>query len=242
MDNRWNAQTTYPNASQNQPLHLVLPPGWMSVIDPISGKTYYANPSTGQTSWDPPKLPPPPPPPSQPLQLPPPLSTVNPNVSINLQGLASVQNSSLGANTAATTGNENNITTHISTLQANGIFLPAVRAIIQSSQDTNELNNPNTNSNNNIEFPELSTGIIADMAQVQANYREQQYHQQQQSSALEDENANQENIENEKKKRYYEPLKPMELPIASRVPHIEPGRVDIRIMSLMDALKRIEKQ
>lgn len=40
-----------------------LPPGWMAVTDPVSGRVYYANPTTGQTSWEPPMLAPPPPPP-----------------------------------------------------------------------------------------------------------------------------------------------------------------------------------
>jgi hypothetical protein len=35
-----------------------LPPGWVAASDPISGNPYYANPSTGQTSWDPPPAPP----------------------------------------------------------------------------------------------------------------------------------------------------------------------------------------
>jgi len=31
-----------------------LPEGWIALQDPSSGKTYYANQTTGQTSWDPP--------------------------------------------------------------------------------------------------------------------------------------------------------------------------------------------
>jgi hypothetical protein len=53
-----------------------LPPGWFAVTDPSSGNTYYANPATGESSWDRPKViaapppkveevePPPPPPPA----------------------------------------------------------------------------------------------------------------------------------------------------------------------------------
>ena len=29
----------------------LLPPGWISVIDPNSGKIYFANPATGESSW-----------------------------------------------------------------------------------------------------------------------------------------------------------------------------------------------
>lgn len=44
-----------------------LPPGWIAAIDPSSGKTYYANSTTGKSSWTPPasitiRAPPPPPP------------------------------------------------------------------------------------------------------------------------------------------------------------------------------------
>jgi len=35
-----------------------LPPGWGSAVDPASGRMYYVNSETGQTSWDPPMAPP----------------------------------------------------------------------------------------------------------------------------------------------------------------------------------------
>jgi len=38
---------------------------------------------------------------------------------------------------------------------------------------------------------------------------------------------------------YYEPLRPHDLPITAKAPYIEPGRVDIRFMSLMDSLDKI---
>ena len=38
-----------------------LPPGWELATDPASGRTYYADPETGESSWTPPPLPPPPP-------------------------------------------------------------------------------------------------------------------------------------------------------------------------------------
>lgn len=50
-----------------------LPPGWVQTIDPSSGRMYYANATTGESSWEVPQLlnvlPPPPP------SLPPPTST-----------------------------------------------------------------------------------------------------------------------------------------------------------------------
>lgn len=245
MNNQWNTeQASYPGSSQNAPLHLVLPPGWISVVDPVSGKTYYANPSTGQTSWEPPKfpLPPPPPlpmPPQQSQLSPPPVDVgdfpsdpVHPNTSYQ-EGLNIGQNS-VGVAHAHQQGgiilDGSNLTAHVSSLQASGIFLPAVRTIIQSDNKEEETNA------DNIEFPELSSGVIADLAHVQSNYREEQEVEQQSNlNSKHGDNGNE-------KKWYYESLKPMDLPIASKAPPIESGRVDIRIMSLMDELKRIEKQ
>mmetsp|Transcript_27724 Transcript_27724/g.50228 ORF Transcript_27724/g.50228 Transcript_27724/m.50228 type:complete len:118 (+) Transcript_27724:165-518(+) len=40
-----------------------LPPGWVSANDPVSGRVYFANPTTRETSWEPPIMIPPPPPP-----------------------------------------------------------------------------------------------------------------------------------------------------------------------------------
>jgi hypothetical protein len=44
-----------------------LPSGWIIATDPSTGKTYFANPASGETSW----VPPPPPPPRQPTKIPP---------------------------------------------------------------------------------------------------------------------------------------------------------------------------
>lgn len=46
----------------NVPSHPPLPPGWEQAIDPTSGRAYYANRSTGGTSWTLPQYFPPPPP------------------------------------------------------------------------------------------------------------------------------------------------------------------------------------
>lgn len=52
-----------------------LPAGWEAVTDASSGKTYYCNRATGESSWTPPAAPaavaPPPPPPNMGMQLPP---------------------------------------------------------------------------------------------------------------------------------------------------------------------------
>jgi protein transport protein SEC31 len=42
---------------QNQSMASdALPPGWVAIVDPNSGSTYYANANTGQTTWDKPQL------------------------------------------------------------------------------------------------------------------------------------------------------------------------------------------
>ena len=53
-------QQPQPASSQPQPTSTPyqqqqqLPPGWTSMVDPGSGRTYYANQQTGVTQWDPP--------------------------------------------------------------------------------------------------------------------------------------------------------------------------------------------
>lgn len=51
-----------PAAVPPPPPGVPLPPGWTSTVDPVSGRTYYYNQVTQETSWTPPPMPPPPPP------------------------------------------------------------------------------------------------------------------------------------------------------------------------------------
>lgn len=204
-----------------------LPPGWMSVIDPISGKVYYANPTTGQTSWEPPSLLLPPPP------QPSPSNEISNNITFQGVNNSNVDNNTSLQQTIATStfqnNNDNNIIYNTSTYQNTGFFIPTVRSIVEQSASSSTSSN-----NNDLEFKELSSGCIADLAHIQLEYREQQRLSGQNVLDEQDE-AN----DDDERKKYYEPLKPMELPITSRAPHIESGRVDIRIMTLMDTLGKI---
>ncbi len=172
--------------------------------------------------------------------------------------LAATAAATTAAATTTTTTIHSQSQSHISTLQAAGLFIPAVRAIVQeekkeanesnqANETTNGLNGATNNENKlKLEFSQMSAGTIADLAHVQFNYREQTKNNAGVSAGddeinIDEEGDNGSDDDDEKKQQqlYYEPLKPMELPIGSRAPHIEPGRVDIRIMSLMDSLRKI---
>jgi len=50
-------QGALPGLTAAIPGGVALPPGWEQALDPASGKVYYANRSTGETSWTPPPMP-----------------------------------------------------------------------------------------------------------------------------------------------------------------------------------------
>uniref|UniRef100_A0A7S2QVW0 WW domain-containing protein n=1 Tax=Triparma pacifica TaxID=91992 RepID=A0A7S2QVW0_9STRA len=60
---------------QANPTNPALPPGWIAMQDPSSGRTYYANQQTGATTWDPPPMPMPAAPVPQPQVMQPPVPT-----------------------------------------------------------------------------------------------------------------------------------------------------------------------
>lgn len=47
-------QQQQPQQQETQQSYSGLPPGWVALQDPSSGRTYYANQNTGESSWDPP--------------------------------------------------------------------------------------------------------------------------------------------------------------------------------------------
>jgi protein transport protein SEC31 len=50
-------ETTYPSQQPSQATADELPAGWIALQDPSSGQTYYANQSTGETTWERPQVP-----------------------------------------------------------------------------------------------------------------------------------------------------------------------------------------
>ncbi len=59
------------------------------------------------------------------------------------------------------------------------------------------------------------------------------------SFSMNSDNGEKNTEEEEAMNQYYLPLQPFQLPMASRPPHIEPGRVDIRLHALYNKLGRI---
>jgi hypothetical protein len=114
-----------------------------------------------------------------------------------------------------------------SSLNMPGLVVPIARACISKAIITSQ----SSSKENEIEFKGLSAGAISDLARIQLNYR----------TELAQMNGGERGSSRDKdRKRYcYEPLKPFELPITSKAPHIEPGRVEMRMFSLLDALGKI---
>ena len=188
------------NVNRNPP-QVSLPPGWITATDPISGNLYYANPSTGQTSWQPPVMIIPPPPPPPPIA-----SCAQPSF-------------------VQTTSFEMPVTYTINTT---GLLIPSARAIINKSINNNSSPSPETNDGtwtdtmvpSSQQVPvelQMKAGMIADLANVQSNYRREQG---------QDEYS-------------YEPLKPFELPISLSVEQTAESRLDVRLFSLMETLESI---
>lgn len=218
-----------PASSTPQP-QLRVPPGWMIVKDPVSGQNYYANPTTGMTSWTPPPqvIPPPPPPPppaSRPVQTTP-VSHSHDTASII------ISNSAGGTGTGNNTCNVGSIMKTVPmTIGASGLLIPKARFIINSAKSNNN-NNSNSNSNSGDERHPVelyfTAGMLADIANAQANQDEMERM----------------HVHSIKKSHPnpYEPLLPFDderLPITTTAPHTEGGRVDIRLMTLMDTLAKI---
>lgn len=219
------------------PPAILLPPGWITATDPVSGRIYYANPSTGQTSWEPPMPPVAVPAPQIMLPPPPPKNNgMNMHISNN-----SHCNNAPGSNLGQPSYTPMSVQSTLS-LNAAHLLIPSTRAMINKVLSQNQarkaqVDSSSTPDNSNNEQKEditnttaefhMTAGKIADLSHIQTNYRHEIMH-----------HMEKQDID---AKYTYEPLKPFSLPVISAVPHVEGGRVDIRLMTLMETLGKIEK-
>jgi len=204
---------------------------WEQAIDPVSGQCYYANRSTGETSWTPPPhfFPPPPP-------IPPP-PHIGQTISPAITQAAQVQPLNFQHNNTSlhSTSNGNNTATYnldSSTATTPSLLVPSIRAIIDKEHNTQK------ERKRKIELEGVSAGTIADLCNISMEWRSRNVHidggdfsstDQNDATSTSDEAAN----------HYYKPLQPFSLPLQSRPPHIEEGRIGIRIHSLYSKLGRI---
>mmetsp|Transcript_23037 Transcript_23037/g.34577 ORF Transcript_23037/g.34577 Transcript_23037/m.34577 type:complete len:183 (-) Transcript_23037:251-799(-) len=130
---------------QQQPTAIPqLPPGWEAAQDPVSGHTYYANRSTGETSWTPPPMPiftPPPPPPIAMIQAP----SMEPSSAMTALSTPSLNGSMI--------------------YSSNSILLvPSVMGMLQEEEQSRK----STSATTSLELEKLSAGKVADLCIVAA--------------------------------------------------------------------------
>jgi len=238
------------------PPPLSLPPGWITATDPVSGRIYYANPTTGQTSWEPPVPVPVPIPvlvpvpvalPAPQIMAPPPQpSGMHMNMNMNMNhsmSSTSNNNNNPGSNMMGQPSSYEysssllNTTMNMSmpmksslSLNAAHLLIPSTRAIVNKIHSEQKEDTTTDTSTDSAEL-HMSAGKIADLSHIQTNYRHEIMYNHMENTRKHDIDA----------KYAYEPLKPFSLPVTLVVPHVEGGRVDIRLMTLMETLGKIEK-
>lgn len=277
------------------PPHPPLPPGWEQAHDPATGRPYYANRSTGETSWEPPPYfpPPPPPPPAGILHPPPPEQQYSQQFSHQTQVMHSLQPvmaqpiaqaaahpayPSSNIMPSARTGIPENDATyphhyppnqiqepshsyvqsipasnpiqHVVETQSNhpsglgpstattsGLLVSSVRAMIDAEHSQRENQQGKTPM---LELEGLTAGCIADLCNVTKEIKSRNVDG---GDFAGDDNDNQQRGkqggDEDDGEQYYAPLQPFTLPLTSVPPHIEPGRVDIRLHALHSKLARI---
>ncbi len=227
---------------------------WAQAIDPVSGRAYYFNQSTGETSWSPPvHLPPPPhhfsPPPQHdaqhqhhhrivigqsavhsatPTAAPLQYQQEQEQQQQQTQQLTASQN----ANNAAL---YSSVTNQLdpTTATTPGLLVPTIRTIIDKEQ-------VQTTSIPKIELEGVSAGTIADLCNVSREWRSRNLHVDGGDFATNE--APRTDANNEATNHYYKPLQPFSLPLQSRPPHVEPGRVDIRMHALYSKLRSLAEE
>lgn len=280
------------------PSHPPLPPGWEQAICPGSGRPYYANRLTGETSWvPPPYFLPPPPPPVPMMMLPPPpqnqqqlqhqqhnfhyehphMHTGAPPGAMSHRVAPSVVAHDVPGDPTAMPPNYHQqyspnqieiIPPHAQAMTARpnisippqhelqntvscglgpsdatspGMLVPAVRAMIEA-ECAQRATAPGAPAPR-LELAGLTAGAIADLCNVSREMRARNVdggdfagldsetrgnNKTQGGDTAQDEDA-----------CHYLPLQPFSLPVSSLPPHIEPGRVDIRLHALHTKLGKI---
>ena len=202
-----------------------LPQGWESAFDPLSGRQYYCNRTSGETSWTPP---------GQTFNLP----SHNPNDATTLQTGVKMHTSQqhftnriVETKTQSLTQAVNATSTSTSTYGVPSFgIVSSVRTMLEQEMFRNKTNN--------LELEGLSVGSIADLCNIAKD-------QDLQSSFAANMNGgdfalcnlNQPEPENF---GYYAPIQPQAMPATSQPPQIEAGRVDIRLQQLNRQLGQIE--
>ena len=229
---------------------------WAQAIDPVSGRAYYFNQSTGETSWSPPvHLPPP----SHHFSPPPPQHDAQHQHRIVI-GQAAVHSATPTAaplqyqqqqqqqhqqqqqtQQLTASQNANNAALYSSvtyqldptTATTPGLLVPTIRATIDKEQ-------AQTTSIPKIELEGVSAGTIADLCNISREWRSRNLHVDGGDFATNE--VPRTDANNEATNHYYKPLQPFSLPLQSRPPHVEPGRVDIRMHALYSKLRSLAEE
>jgi len=261
-----------------------LQPGWERANDPVSGRPYYANRSTGETSWEPPYFPPPPPPqPNHNMLMQQPSYHPSQHQQVTSQSLPAdymaMQSSNFNNNTQYHQPNHQHqpqvVVQHVpsviqslpsnmhpqqqhieesqssavvndsnpkksglgpSTALTKGMLVSSIRAMINEEYTQKQINQQQHTSSSipKLELEGLTAGVIADLCNAS---RELKSRNADGGDFAEESNVKQ--GEDDEEDQYYAPLQPFDLPISSIPPHIEQGRLDIRLHTLHTKLGKI---
>lgn len=288
----------YPNHDvPGLPPPPLLPPGWETAMDPVSGRSYYANRSTGETSWVPPSYFPTAAPPPPAIQPPPPTTTTekywpipthpqhpqtihasaHPVVPQQLTqpsmydlhgtnvmavlGITQPNHSQLyPSNQPFSAMALSNVPNHViptqqqiepmniinnntlssglgpSTAVSLGMLVPSVRAMIDA-ENTQRVTQQVLYIPPRLELDGLTAGAIADLCCVSRDLKARNVDGG--DFAGGGRVGKREEGNDDEGDQCYTPLQPFLLPVSSVPPHIEQGRVDIRLHSLHRELGKI---
>ncbi|CAB9520060.1 domain protein [Seminavis robusta] len=230
-----------------------LPAGWTSAIDPSSGRVYYANSTTGESSWEPPSIPQGqdfqqlnrrrqdepdyhgrqqqdyhgqrqeydrPQNHQQQRQYESPAQPAHQyqeqhhgrNPLLEAQQQPLESSTEHGSRPAAlTTTTKTSTVSSVSALASSGLLVPAARAIVDSDQDVN--------TRKDIELYGITAGQLADLCAIQKE----------------------EMSERQIEFKPYTPITPYAISNTARRPPMEPGRLEIRLHSLYNQLRKIHE-